>query len=59
MGFYDKNCKKVDHNENEKKGYIDAYKCALKKIIELTKYINKIDPNAFIVFHISQTGITW
>lgn len=48
--IYDKNCKKVEHNENEKKGYIDAYKCALKKIIELTKYINKIDPNAFIVF---------
>jgi len=51
--FFQKNCekKKIDINKNSNNFYLyhDNYECALKKINEMIKYINKFDASAIVI----------
>lgn len=48
--IFDENCNEVEEIPDRKVGYSKAYQCALKKIENFTKFINKRDPNSFLVF---------
>jgi hypothetical protein len=45
-----KNCNPRAENKNIYEGYKESYQCALKEILDFTRYLSKKDPKAIIVF---------